>query len=72
MISSITHPLQVAPLALLLDRLTPGLYTPQPGETPAETAARWDAATDIVNELLVEIADEHQDDEQLVDWSAAA
>lgn len=48
----------VTALALLLERLTPGLFTPQPGEMPSETAARWDAGRDIVDDLLAEIAAE--------------
>lgn len=46
------------PLAQVVARTLPDLWSPHPGETPAEAAARQDAALHILDDLLNEIAAE--------------
>ena len=46
------------PLAQVVARTTPDLWTPHPSETPDEAAARQDAALHILDDLLAEIAAE--------------
>ena len=53
--TSMTH---LRPLAQVVARTTPDLWTPHPGETPDEAAARQDAALHILDDLLDEIAAE--------------
>jgi|GEM_PF-5469033 len=46
------------PLAQVVARTLPDLWSPHPGETPSEAAARQDAALHILDDLLAEIAAE--------------
>ena len=46
------------PLALIVARALPDLWSPHPGETPTEAAARQDAALHILDDLLNEVATE--------------
>ncbi|MEV3927041.1 hypothetical protein [Actinomadura coerulea] len=52
--------IDVAPLAWALERMTPALWVPAPGESPEEAEARRLAAEDILDDLLNEYtADEY-------------
>ena len=46
------------PLARVVARTLPDLWSPHPGETPEEAAARQDAALHILDDLLNEVATE--------------
>lgn len=53
-----TFPLDAGPLAFALERMTPALWSPAPGESPAECEARRLAGADIFDDLLAEYAAE--------------
>jgi len=53
--TSMTH---LRPLAQVVARTLPDLWSPHPSETPDEAAARQDAALHILDDLLNEIAAE--------------
>ncbi len=50
------------PLAQVVARTLPDLWSPHPGETPTEAAARQDAALHILDDLLAEIAAELEEE----------